>query len=157
MSTKTASPELPIRTIKIGTCLSLSRRSQLGYRIGIDPENVLQLRLASNDGGGQFNTDWVPFSLIEKLLTECSVNKAMSSRVLQPVFAGRSSNSAPFAFATLLSEGLVVAAQEKDSGYKLGKIDQFNQAMSALAASGINLDAATDPTPDVSKRKRKEA
>ena len=70
-----------------------------------------------------------------------------------PVFRGKSSNSPAFLFAALKAEGLVVAGKEKDSGYTLGNIEAFRQAMSALIAAGTDLSAPADTTSAPTKKR----
>ena len=144
MSKKLVATESSICTIKVGTCSTLSGRSELSYHAGKDAQSEIYLRVVSNSGGGRHNADWVALSVIEKLLTEHPVDKPMTSRILQPLFFGRSSNTAPFLFATLLSEGLVCTG--KESEYLLGNIEAFKQAMSAMGCMDL-------PTEPVRKRK----
>lgn len=157
MSKKVKVPEMPIRILKIGTCPTLSGRSELTYHIGSNSDGDIQIRVVQNSGNGQFNADCVPVALIEKLLTEHPAEKPMTSRVMQPIFRSKSSNSPAFLFAAILAEGLVKASTEKDSGYLLGDFQAFKQAISALIASDTNLTTAVTASPEVTKRKRKEA
>lgn len=172
MPKKVAVPVLPMRVLKIHRCPSLSGRSTLTYRIACHPEGDIHFSIVANSASGQFNADPIPLDTIEKLLMAHPPEKPMSSRLLHSVFKSKSSNSPAFLFAALLAEDLVKAGAEKDSGYRLGDIEAFKQAMAALIASGIDLDGAQldsipldTPNPDtavtvipeVSKRKRKEA
>ncbi len=159
MAKKTAVPELPIRIIKVGTSSTLSGRSNLTYHLGSAVDGGIQIRgiqirVVQNSGNGQFNADWVSLSLIEKLLTAHPAEKPMTSRVMQPVFRSKSSNSPAFLFACLLAEGLVKAGIEKDSGYLLGDIEAFKKEASTLAAAGTDLCASTDAPPESPKKKR---
>ena len=152
MAKKTVVPEMPFRIVKIGTCSTLSGRSQLTYHVGNDAELDLHIRVVQNSGNGQFNSNWVSLSEIKKLLTSHPADKPMTSSAMLPVFRSKSSNSPAFLFATLLAEGLVTSGKEKDSGYLLGDIEAFKQAMSALIASGTDLKPTSDPA--VPNRKR---
>ena len=69
------------------------------------PSWQVHVRVVQNSGNGQFNADWVSLSLIEKLLTEQPADKPMTSRVMLPVFRGKSSNSPAFLFAVLQGRG----------------------------------------------------
>lgn len=157
MSKKEAIPAKPMRLLKICDTSSISGRSTLTYHIGTSAESEVSIRVISNTGNGQFNSNWVSLATIEKLLTAHPADKPLSSRVLQSVFRSKSTNSPAFLFAALKAEGLVVAGETKDSAHGLGNIEAFKQAMSALIASDTNLDAAVTASPDVTKRKRKEA
>ena len=91
---------------------------------------------------------------IEKMLTQHPADKPMTSRIMQPVFRGKSSNSPAFLFAVLKAEGLVTASKEKDGGYLLGDIDAFKKEASALIAADTDLGAATETPPEPVKKKR---
>lgn len=154
MAKKAVSPEIPICTIKIGACSTLSGRSQLTYHVGNDADSAVHIRVVQNSGNGQFNTNWVSLSVIEKILAGHPADKPMTSSAMLPVFRGKSSNSPAFLFATLLAEGLVVAGKEKDSGYTLGNIEVFKKAMSALIAEGGELSADSNTQLETSGKKR---
>lgn len=154
MSKKEAVPVSPLRVVKINTCSSLSGRSQIAYKVGCSADSEVAIRVSQNSSSGAFAADWVPLRVIEQLILDHPADKPMSARVLSPVYAGRSSNSCGFLFACCLAEGLVKPGADKDSGYQIGDIEAFKQAMSALIASDTNLDAAA--SPEVPKRKRKE-
>lgn len=146
-------PDLSLCILKIATCSTLSGRSELTYHLGRNSDAVLHFRVVGNTGNGQFNSDWVSLTMIEELLAKHPADKVLTSRILQPLFRGKSSNSPAFLFACLKAEGLVKAGPEKDSGYLLGDIETFKQAMSALITVGTDLST----TPDASRqRKQKE-
>lgn len=153
MAKKTTASEMPIRILKIGTCDTLSGRSQLTYQVGCNAESELHFRVTQNSGGGQFNADWIQLATIEKLLLTHSADKPLTSRVLLPVFRSKSSNSPAFLFAAMKAESLVKAGAEKDSGYLLGEIDGFKKAMSALITAGTELPTVPETTR---LRKQKE-
>ncbi|UCV07206.1 hypothetical protein [Dechloromonas denitrificans] len=146
--------ETPSRILKIGTCSTLSGRSELSFHLGCTADGEIQFRIVSNSGNGQFNSDWVALTIIEKLLTQHPAEKLMTSKTMQPVFRGKSSNSPAFLFAVLKAEGLVTAGTEKDSGHLLGDIDAFKKNASALITSGTDLAVATEAPPVPLKKKR---
>jgi hypothetical protein len=154
MTKKAASPETQIRILKLSTCNTLSGRSTLTYQVGCNDESEVYIRVTQNSGNGQFNSDWIPLATIDKLLTAHPADKPMTSRAMQPVFRSKSANSPAFLFACLLAEGLVKAGAEKDSGYLLGDIEAFKQAMSALIAAGTDLTVAADTPSEPPKAKR---
>lgn len=155
MTHKEVPNDVQLRILKIGSCPSLSGRSELTYHVGCDAKGDIHLRVVANTGSGQFNADWVGISVIEKLLAADPSDQPMSSAVLHVLFRGKSSNSSAFLFAVLKAETLVSIGAEKDSGYLIGDIDTFKQTMSALIASGNHLDAVPS-SPEAPKRKRKE-
>jgi len=147
MAKKAVVQELPIRILKIATCPTLSGRSQLTYHLGNDTESAVHIRVVQNSGNGQFNSNWVSLSAVEKMLAGHPADKPMTSSSMLPIYRGKSSNSPAFLFAALKAEALVVAGKEKDSGYTLGNFETFRQAMSALIAAGTDLSADTTSSP----------
>lgn len=154
MTKKLAVPEMPIRILKIATCSTLSGRSQLTYHVGSNAESEGYVRVVQNSGNGQFNSEWVALSLIEKLLSGHPADKPMTSAVLRTVFRGKSSNSPAFLFAVLLTEALVQPGANKDSGYLIGDVEAFKQAMSALLTSDTDLAVVKESSDELPKRKR---
>ena len=154
MKKEVSPPDTLIRILKIGTCTSLSGRSELTYHLGCNAESEIHFRMVQNSGNGQFNAEWVSLTLIERLLTQHPADKPMTSRIMQPVFRGKSSNSPAFLFVSLKAEGLVKAGDGKDSGGLLGDIEAFRREMSALIATGADLAIPTDATTEPPKKKR---
>lgn len=156
MSQKEISTFESLRVLKIGTCPSLSGRSQLTFNIGCNVEGDIHFRIVANTGSGRFNADWVAFSLIEKLLSEHPASTPMTSAVMNAVFRGRSSNSPAFLFAALKAELLVQPGDTKDGGYTRNDFEAFKQAMSALINSDINPEVINAAAPKAPKQKRRK-
>lgn len=133
---KESVPELPIRVLKIGTCPTLSGRSELAYHLGRHEDESIYLRVVQNTGNGQFNTDWVALMQIERLLVEHPTDTPMYSSIMRPIYQGKSSNSPAFLFAVLTAEGMVNASEDKDGGYLLGDIEAFKSMVSKLKVDG---------------------
>ena len=148
---KETTPDLPIQILKIGTCPTLSGKSELAYHLGLHEDESIYLRVVQNTGNGQFNPDWVALAQIEKLLIEHPSDKPMSSAAMRPVFQGKSSNSPAFLFAVLKAEGMVIASEEKDGGYLLGDIGSFKTMASKLKVE------TPAPQPDAKPTHRKKA
>lgn len=129
---KESVPELPIRVLKIGTCPTLSGRSELAYHLGRHEDESIYLRVVQNTGNGQFNTDWVALMQIERLLVEHPTDTPMYSSIMRPIYQGKSSNSPAFLFAVLTAEGMVNASEDKDGGYLLGDIEAFKSKVAKL-------------------------
>lgn len=142
-----------VRVLKIGRCPSLSEKSELGYEVGIDAATSILFRVVSNSGNGRFNSIWVSLTDIGKLLNQKG-SDPITSRVLHPLFQGKSSNSPAFVFAALKAEGLVMTSDEKDSGYLICDIADFMQVTTALIESGIDLTDAPRDKTDTPKKKR---
>jgi hypothetical protein len=90
-----------MRTIKTGSCPSLSGRTILTYHVGWLSEKMY-FRLHENSSGGLFSKEWVS---LERLGIE--EGKPISSCALQSLFNGRSVNTGGFLLAVLLNEGLI--------------------------------------------------
>ena len=148
---KESKPDLPIQILKIGTCPTLSGKSELTYQLGRHEDESIYLRVVQNSGNGQFNSDWISLVQIEQLLTEHPIEKPMSSALMRPVFRGKSSNSPAFLFAVLKAEGMVKASEEKDGGYLLGDIDGFKSMASNLKVEAPVLQ------PNAKQNQRKKA
>lgn len=146
-------PDPSIRILKISTCSTLSGRSELTYHLGCNSNAEVLFRVVTNTGNGQFNADWVALPVIEKLLAGHPVDKVLTSRILQSLFRGKSSNSPAFLFAVLKAEGLVIAGEKKDSGYLLGNLEAFNTTTSELIVAGTSLSLSAIP-PESAKKKR---
>lgn len=158
MPKKEAVPAVPMRVLKIASTPSLSGRSELTYQVGCNAEGEICMRIVQNTGSGQFNSDWVALSMVEQLLSEHSAAKPITSAILHPIFRFKSSNSPAFVFSALKAESLVLPGETKDSGYTVGDIEAYKQAMSALIVSDTDLNSASVANPDAPKRKRsKEA
>lgn len=150
MPKKEAVPVAPMRVLKIGNTPSLSGRSQLTYHVGCNAESAIHIRVVDNSSSGQFNPDWIPLSLLEKLLSEHPTTKPLTSVALRNAFKHRSSNSPAFLFAALKAELIVLSSSDKDAGYTIGDTTVFRHEMNVLIAS----DSSIDDTADKPARKK---
>lgn len=148
--TQPATPDDDVRVLKIGRCPSLSEKSELEYEVGVDAANSILFRVVSNSGNGRFNSIWVSLTDIGELLNQLG-SIPITSRVLYPLFQGKSSNSPAFVFAALKAEGLFIAGEEKDSGYLLGDIEGFKKAVSDFAIASTDLSVTTNTHAPASK------
>ena len=114
---KKAITETPVRVLKNCTCPSLSGKSTLSYRIGVDEAGQILLRLVGNSNPGYFNAEWVPYAEVQELLAKQDQGKSITSFVLTPLFRGKSTNSPSFLFAALKQEGLVKLSEAKKRCY----------------------------------------
>ena len=127
-----------IRILKNASCPTLSDKGTLGYHIGININDELLIRVASNSGGGYFSSEWVPVNTLINLLE--TTDKPLTSYALLALFKGKSVNTPAFLFAALKSEGLVVPDSENPRCYALMPKDAFMAQMATLKASDINLE-----------------
>ena len=117
MSKKAAKAELTVRVLKNGTCLNLSGKLTLSYRIGVDEAGQIMLQLVGNSNPGYFNNEWVPYATVQELLAKQDQGKAITSYALTPLFRGKITNSPSFLFAILKHEGLVQLSESKRRCY----------------------------------------
>ncbi len=139
-------PESPMRILKVGTTVSLSKGSTLGYAVACDESNAIFLSLRSNTGSGMFSNMYVAFLDIASALVHTD---KVTSGTLRPLYTNTSNNNAGFMLAVLLSEGLV-CPQERH--YVRQDFKPFEQHINALIAAGVDLgdaDEALEAVADV--------
>lgn len=97
-----------IQVLRSGAASSLSGRSTITYDIGGKGDSEY-IRLSGNSAGGIFCKEWVSMADIHSLLAG---SPNVTSKTLQSLFAGRSSNSPGFLAACIINENI---ATEKAS------------------------------------------
>ncbi len=147
-----ATPAPTVRIIKVGTCLSLSGKSNLSYHIGhaiADTEDSaasasaaesIMLRVNTNSSSGFFSREWVAMSKIQQELDKVPSGHGITSFTLFPIFTGRSQNSPGFLLAVLLNEGLVTHLPEKQRSYGRLPDAGFIAEMVKLIDAGVDLN-----------------
>ena len=124
-----------MRILKTGECPSLSGQSTLTYRIGRNNDNEVYMSLKGNTGKGIFNKDWISLEEIDSLLA--TEKRPITSGSLKELFDGKSSNSAGFVLAVILSEGLLKISSNNERHYeRVGKAE-FKKSIQALIGSPI--------------------
>lgn len=120
---------LPIETICIGECPSLSGRSTLSFAIGRHTEEgTLFLAVTSNSGKGMFCKDWASASAIQDIVLGEDKLTAKSFHGLHP---GRSINTGGFVQAALKELGLIRANDENTRVLKHVPQTTFEKVVSA--------------------------
>jgi hypothetical protein len=117
-----------MRILKTGECPSLSGKSTLSYQIGSNTDNEAYISLTGNTGAGIFNKDW--FAL-EEIYSQLLSQEKITSGSLHGLFEGRSSNSAGFLLAVLLSEKLLKISPG-NKHYDLVGQSEFGKIVQAL-------------------------
>ena len=146
-----ATPAPTVRIIKVGTCLSLSGKSNLNYHIGhaiADTEDSataaaadsIMFRVNTNSSSGFFSREWVAMSKIQQELDKVPSGHGITSFTLFPIFTGRSQNSPGFLLAVLLNEGLVTHLPEKQRSYGRLPDAGFIAEMVKLIDAGVDLN-----------------
>lgn len=128
-----------IRILKIGTCPSLSGKTNLTFHLGCDAESAIHFRIYANSGGGYFNNEWVSAVRIAKALGEST---SITSFTLQSAYVGKSQNNGGFMLAVLLAEGLVYRFERQ---YLIADPAEFNASVKVLMESSVSLDADAKP------------
>lgn len=140
-----------IRILKIGTCPSISGKSKLLYHVGCTAESEIKFRVVSNDGGGYHSDEWVPLTAIQQVFAKLPGDKPITSFLLNPIFEGKSVNTAAFLLAVLKSEGLVQPHKEKRRCYECTDAKGFIAETKALIASAVDLKPDDKPAKTDSK------
>jgi len=107
-ATTTDQPEVT----KTANCPSLSGSSTLTYEVGTTEENTYY-RVVGNSAAGLFSKDRIPLSQITDLLATGDI----TSRTLQVLYDGKSTNNAGFLLAVLKAEGIVQLVEGKSFHY----------------------------------------
>ena len=143
-------PAPTVRIIKVGTCLSLSGKSNLSYHIGhaiadtevsatVAAADSIMFRVNTNSSSGFFSREWVAMSKIQQELDKVPSGHGITSFTLFPIFTGRSQNSPGFLLAALLNEGLVTHLPEKKRSYGRLPDAGFIAEMVKLIDAGTDL------------------
>jgi len=137
-----------VRIIKVGTCLSLSGKSNLTYHVGhvIAEEGAesataadsIMFRIHSNSAAGFFNNRWIGLASITKELDKVPSGHGIVSFSLFSLYKG-SSNNPGFLLAALLNEGLVTHLPEKKRSYGRLPDAGFVAEMVKLIDAGVDL------------------
>ncbi len=124
-----------ITTIKKATCKTLSGKSTLTYRLGIDEASVLHWQVLSNSGNGYHSDEWLAFQDIQQALSDWAKDFPVTSMALGSLFTGRSSNSTGFLMATLVKEGILEPVPDSKRHYQLCEPADFLAEMYKLTAA----------------------
>ena len=145
-------PAANIRILKIGTCPSLSGKSELTYQVGhaiaevgSDSNSVastdynIQFRIYANSSPGYFSQEWVAMSSIQQVFDTIPAGQPISSFALFPLFKGRSQNTPGFLLAALQQEGFVQHMREQQRCYECIDSSAFMAEMVKLIDAGTDL------------------
>lgn len=89
--------------------LSLGAEGKITYQLALSTDKKqIFIALLESGSQGYFSREWIDADAILEILKNLGQRaEAFSSKVLLPVFTGRSSNNAPFLAAALLAEQLL--------------------------------------------------
>lgn len=138
------------RIVKVGECLNLSAKFKLTYHIGIDDEGAIIIRIARNEGGGFYSSEWVRLANILTKLE--SAKKPLTSFSLHGIFEGKSANTPGFVFAVLYAEGLVERDLDNPRVYVACDPKPVIDAIEVLIKAGTDIRVQTfDESKSASK------
>ncbi len=126
------------RILKVGTCPSLSRASQITYRLGLQDEQVY-LAIAGNSGGGLYSKEYVS---LEAIIAAIQGDQSITGKTLRPLFKGKSANTPGFALAAARDLGLIVAMPGDEGGYQRGDAQRCREEIAALIFAGTAIPVA---------------
>ena len=141
MNTEINQPE-SITILKTASCPSLSGKSTLTYNIGANATSEIQFQLVTNDGGGYFNDDWIPYIGIQEVLSQLPNSQEITSGTLRPIYPSKSTNSPGFMLAVLKSLGLVQTSQTNPRCYELMDATAFMVEVNAVLESAPDIAMA---------------
>lgn len=115
MTEETQEQALNYVSLKLATARKTSQRAtgDITYRVLCDEQREqLFITIVSNDGGGYFSKEIVPFDGVERCLAAYSEGKPLPAKVLRDAFVGKSVNNAGFLAAILRAEGLLAGVPD---------------------------------------------
>ena len=139
-----ASPEKPVRIIKVASCKAMSGKSNLIYHLGAVGKDIY-FRIFANDGGGFFSTEWIALNDINAALSKATKDKPITSYLLYRLFKGKSVNTPAFLLAALRNEALVQPLKGKQRTHELMDPDGFLTKTNKLIASTVSLKPTDKP------------
>ena len=104
------------RILKVGTCPSLTRASQITYHLGLKDDQVY-LASAGNSGGGLYSKEYMS---LEAIIAAIQGDQPITGKTLRHLFKGKSANTPGFALAAARDLGLIVAVPGDEGGYQRG-------------------------------------
>ena len=161
VSETSVTPAPTVRIIKVGTCKSLSCKSNLSYHIGhVIAEDVvgnynIMFRVNSNSAAGFFSREWVSMAQIQQAFDKVPSGHAITSFTLFSIFQGKSQNSPGFLLGVLQNEGFV--RQDKKRSYERTDTDEFMAEMVKLIDAGVDLQVQSKAVPQKSASKKLKA
>ena len=106
-------PINPVQVLKEVNCPTSSGKSILGYQVGTDDSGAIYLKVASNDGGGYFSTEWIAFADIQAAIEAWPKDQGVTSMAFRKIFRGKSANTPGFLIAILAAENLLEPMADK--------------------------------------------
>ena len=129
-----------IQVVRTESTLSLSERSTITYDIGNQGDSQY-IRLSGNSGSGLYCKDWVAMADIKQLL---SGNPTVTSKTLQPLFLGRSTNSPGFLLAAIVNEKILNIPTKSAPEVPPSKPAKVKKTTKAAVIPGVSSTSLND-------------
>jgi hypothetical protein len=130
--------------------LSSGAEGKITYQLALSTDRK-QVFIALIDSGSQgyFSREWINTDSILEILESLGQRaEAFPSKVLLPVFTGRSSNNAPFLAAALLAEKLLGRDGKLESKLRvIGEASNWKKAVLALKGKPMRVRLDGKPIP----------
>jgi hypothetical protein len=144
------SEDTNMKVLKTATCPTLSGKSRLTYQIGINPDSIVHIRIAKNDGGGFFSDEWLSIDAIIDTLKKRPEGSPVLSHFLTPLLKGKSVNTSAFILAALSHLKLIRPLPGKKRQHELLDplpfLDQVTQMMDGEKPRAATRKTATKKT-----------
>lgn len=144
-------PEHQLLTLKTGQARKTGLRSQghIAYRLLCRPSrHDLLLTIESNEGGGYFSKELVPFNDVLACIQSIQNDKPVPSKAFKDAFVSQSANNAGFLAAILRAEGLLSAASDAGHHHLLqGDWEEWKRQILALPGE-IYVPATSNAEPE---------
>ena len=131
------------RILKVGTCPSLTRASQITYHLGLKDDQVY-LAIAGNSGGGLYSKEYMS---LEAIIAAIQGDQPITGKTLRHLFKGKSANTPGFALAAARDLGLIVAKPGEEGGYPHGDAQRCHKEIVALITAGKAMTATPVAAP----------
>ena len=136
-----------LRILKIGTCPSLTRASQITYHLVLkEDDDQVYLRIAGNSGGGLFAKECVP---LDAIITAIQGDHPITGKTLRPLFQGKSANTPGFALAAARDLGLIVA---RPGPARMAVIQEVMPNPAGRKSPPSSLPGQPSPSPSIGAR-----
>jgi len=106
-----------IEITKQAECLSVSGVTIISYQIGASKDGANYIGILSSSSDSKFSKIWTP--LQELMRTLCRAGTSFASKVLEPLFAGKSAVFPAFTMAILDEEGYIEPVPGQTRMYRL--------------------------------------
>ena len=150
-----------IKVVASKSCPSLSGNCTIAYKLGLDADNALHIRLHENSGGGFFNNEWYPAQVLADALRAVGSEESVTSRAFASIFRGRSANSPAFFAAVLRNEGALLPYKRTSRHHVVGDLDAFlrqgDQSAGKAKSTPRKKSAAKGKAPSQRKSKASPA